>query len=141
MATWTIEIDGQSFDVDVRSLEAGRATVLVDGASYDVAFEEPEGATPVASPSPSVALAAPPPAAVRAAGPAPQGVVASPLPGLVLEILVKQGDAVERGTVVAKLEAMKMANEVRCGVAGTVVEILVREGQTVDEGAHLLRIG
>ncbi len=140
MATWNIEIDGTSFEVDVQSLEAGRATVMVDGQHYDVGWVEPEGASPVVSPAPQAAYA-PSAAAPAVARQAPKGVVASPLPGLVLELLVKQGDTVQSGDVVAKIEAMKMANEVRCNLAGTVTEVVVRAGDTVDEGAHLLRIG
>jgi glutaconyl-CoA/methylmalonyl-CoA decarboxylase subunit gamma len=141
MATWNIRIEGRSYEVDVQSLEAGFATVVVDGASYDVSWEEPEGATPVVTPvaGPAAApAAASPPSRPATAG---AGVVTSPLPGLVLELLVKQGDAVKQGDVVAKIEAMKMANEIRSDVAGTVAEVLVRTGDTVDEGAHLLRIG
>ena len=141
MATWTIQIEGQSYEVDVQSLEAGYASVAVDGKAYDVSWEEPEGATPVVAPAaaPAAASAAVAPAARPAA--AGTGVVTSPLPGLVLELLVKQGDVVEQGDVVVKIEAMKMANEIRSDVAGTVAELLVRAGDTVDEGAHLLRIG
>ncbi len=142
MATWTIQIEGRSYEVDVQSLEAGFATVVVDGASYDVSWDEPEGATPVVTPAAA-------PAAPAAAAPAPKarpaaagsGVITSPLPGLVLKFLVKPGDAVKVGDVVVKIEAMKMDNEIRSDVAGTVSELLARAGDTVDEGAHLLRIG
>ncbi len=143
MAVWMIEIEGQTFEVDVQSLEAGRATVVVDGQSYDVGWDEPEGQiAPVSSvaglpsPTPTAPVAAP-----ASRGPALEGAVASPLPGMVLDVLVAVGDSVEKGQVVVKLEAMKMANEVRCGLAGTVAAVLVRKGDTVDQGAPLLRIG
>ncbi len=142
MATWTIQIEGRSYEVDVQSLEAGYATVVVDGASYDVSWEEPEGAAPAVTPAATPAPAAAPTAAPKERpAAAASGVVTSPLPGLVLELLVKPGDAVAAGDVVVKIEAMKMANEIRTDVAGTVAELLVRAGDTVDEGAHLLRIG
>ncbi len=143
MATWNIQIDGQAFAVDVQSLEAGYATVMVDGESYDVRWDEPEGAAPVVTPaaaSTRIAAPAAPAPAPRSAG-AGAGVVVSPLPGLVLELLVKAGDQVTQGQVVVKIEAMKMANEIRSPVAGTISEVMVRTGDTVDEGAHLLRIG
>jgi biotin carboxyl carrier protein len=142
MAAWNIRIEGRCYEVDVQSLEAGFATVVVEGASYDVSWDEPEGATPVVATVAAVAAAptATPASKPRAAA-AGSGVVTSPLPGLVLELLVKPGDAVNAGDVVVKIEAMKMANEIRSDVAGTVAELLVRAGDTVDEGAHLLRIG
>jgi biotin carboxyl carrier protein len=141
MATWTIEIEGRSYEVDVQSLEAGRATVVVDGARYDVGWEEPEGAPAVLTPSAGPAAPAAPSAPARKLSTASAGTVSSPLPGLVLELLVKPGDAVEKGQVVVKLEAMKMANEIRSGVSGTVSEVMVRAGDTIDEGAPLLTIG
>lgn len=141
MATWMIEIEGQTFEVDVQSLEAGRATVVVDGRSYDVGWDEPEGPTAVSVATPSAAPAAPAAPVRKAAVPAGAGVVTSPLPGLVLEVLVKPGDKVDSGDIVIRIEAMKMANEVRCGVAGIVADVAVAAGDTVDEGAQLLRIG
>jgi biotin carboxyl carrier protein len=140
MATWNIRIEDQAFEVDVRSLEAGFATVAVDGKAYEVTWDDPEGAAPVVTPARAPTPAARP-AASPASGPAPEGVVTSPLPGLVLELLVKAGDQVTQGQVVVKIEAMKMANEIRSPVAGTISEVMVRTGDTVDEGAHLLRIG
>lgn len=140
MATWTIRIEDKSYQVDVQSLDAGAATVVVDGRTYAVRWDEAGAQAPVVTRVAPVAVAAPSAPAPSAAT-APQGVITSPLPGLVLELLVKVGDRVEPGQVVARIEAMKMANEVRTGVAGAVTELLVRAGDTVDEGAHLLRIG
>lgn len=53
---------------------------------------------------------------------------------------VKVGDRVEKHTVVCIIEAMKVMNEVKSGVAGTVAEILVENGQPVEFGTKLLRI-
>jgi len=53
---------------------------------------------------------------------------------------VKVGDKVEKHTVVCIIEAMKVMNEVKAGVAGTVAEILVESGQPVEFGAKLYKI-
>jgi biotin carboxyl carrier protein len=67
----------------------------------------------------------------QAAG--PQRVL-SPMPGKVLRVLVKPGDAVVARQPIAVIEAMKMENEIRAGRDGRVTEVAVRDGQSVDGG-------
>lgn len=53
---------------------------------------------------------------------------------------VKIGDKIEKNTVVCIIEAMKVMNEVKAGVAGTVVEVLVESGHPVEFSTKLFRI-
>lgn len=53
---------------------------------------------------------------------------------------VKIGDKIEKHTVVCIIEAMKVMNEVKAGVAGVVAEILVESGHPVEFGTKLFRI-
>lgn len=53
---------------------------------------------------------------------------------------VKVGDRIEKDTVVGIVEAMKVMNEIKAGVAGTLSEILVPTGQPVEFGTKLFRI-
>jgi biotin carboxyl carrier protein len=62
------------------------------------------------------------------------------MPGKVVRVLVKAGDAVTARQPVVVVEAMKMENELRASRDGTVAEIHVREGMSVDAGALLLVI-
>lgn len=57
--------------------------------------------------------------------------------GTLNEWLVKPGDAVTRGQVVAVVETAKAAVEVECWQDGTVGELLVRVGETVQVGTPL----
>jgi len=66
--------------------------------------------------------------------------VRSTMEGTILDILVKEGDAVERGTELLILEAMKMHNQVMSPVSGTVAKILVKAGETVKDGQNLITI-
>lgn len=52
----------------------------------------------------------------------------------------KVGEKVEKDTVICIIEAMKVMNEVKAGVAGTVVEILVENGHPIEFGTKLFRI-
>jgi acetyl-CoA/propionyl-CoA carboxylase biotin carboxyl carrier protein len=67
-----------------------------------------------------------------------ENAVVSPMHGVVVEIKVKPSDALESGTLVAVIEAMKMMNEIRSPRAGTVAEVKVAAGQTVETGAVLV---
>lgn len=53
---------------------------------------------------------------------------------------VKVGDKIEKDTVVGIVEAMKVMNEIKAGVAGVVAEVLVPTGQPVEFGTKLFRI-
>lgn len=55
-------------------------------------------------------------------------------------VFVKAGDKVDKNTVVCIIEAMKVMNEVKAGVAGTIVEVLVDNGSPVEFGTKLFRI-
>ena len=62
------------------------------------------------------------------------------MPGLVIDVVVKEGDAVKAGDALLILEAMKMQNEVKTPQDGMVKKILVQNGKTVNSGDTLLLI-
>ncbi|HEY2825603.1 MAG TPA: biotin/lipoyl-containing protein [Gemmatimonadales bacterium] len=62
------------------------------------------------------------------------------MPGLVLRLEVAVGDTVTAGQGLVVLEAMKMENEIKAGVAGVVSAIRVAAGQAVDKGAVLIEL-
>jgi biotin carboxyl carrier protein len=72
--------------------------------------------------------------------PVDRKVVCALIPGLILEVLVKPGQRVERGQGVVVLEAMKMANGVQSPWSGTVASVEVAVGQNVPKGAVLVRL-
>lgn len=78
-------------------------------------------------------------AEVEAAAPADvkHGVWA-PVPGKIVNVMVKIGDKVEEGSPVVVLEAMKMENELHSPVKGTVTAILVKKGDSADKGQLLV---
>ena len=118
--------------------------VNVNGTSYEVEVEEiAAGAAPAAAPAPVAAApaAAPAPVAAPVAAPAGAASVSAPMPGNILDVKVKVGDAVNENTVVVLLEAMKMENEIFAGVNGKVTAVNVAKGATVNSGDVLVVIG
>lgn len=110
--------------------------ITVNGNVYDVAVEELGGnvsAAPVMSaPVAPVVAAAPVAAPVAKSSGAGSVKIPAPMPGKILSIKVKVGDAVKKGDVMMILEAMKMENEVVALEDGTVASIDVSEGAMVE---------
>ncbi|QDU85900.1 Glutaconyl-CoA decarboxylase subunit gamma [Planctomycetes bacterium Pla163] len=77
--------------------------------------------------------------AARARGGA-GGPVKSVMPGVVVELLVAEGDEVEEGQPLLILEAMKMQNEIEAPTTGRVAQIHVATGQAVGAGEKLVTI-
>ena len=69
-----------------------------------------------------------------------EGGVTSSMQGMILKLKVVKGDVVEKGDIVAVLEAMKMENDIHAPDSGTVQEIFIEEGDTVGTGETLMII-
>ncbi|MHB8528779.1 MAG: ATP-binding protein [Caulobacteraceae bacterium] len=78
-------------------------------------------------------------AEIAAAGSA-DGVVRAPMPGRIVQVSVKVGEAVTAGQAILVLEAMKMEHALLAPAKGEIAEILCREGDQVGEGAALARV-
>lgn len=90
-------------------------------------------------PSPGLGRTARGAGAHASSGHGPQRIT-SPMPGKVVRVLVKAGDAVADRQALCVVEAMKMENELRAGRDGRVKDVLVSEGQSVEAGAPMIVI-
>lgn len=78
--------------------------------------------------------------------PAEQGPVSTgetmkaPMPGTIVNVLVSQGQSVQKGQVLLVLEAMKMENEIVAPCSGTISHVAVNKGQAVNVGDVFLSI-
>lgn len=68
------------------------------------------------------------------------GHVTATMPGNVVDVLVKEGDAVAAGQAVMVAEAMKMETEIHANIAGTVKAVYVAKGDRVTPGEILIDI-
>lgn len=131
MKSYKFHINGHGYEVSVDEFRADAAKVTVNGVQYDVALDG--GAVPAAA----VEVAAVPGIGNE---PASGGIICSHLPGMIIDISVREGQNVKRGDKLAVLEAMKMENEILAECDGTVTEIYVRKGDSLLEGARILKI-
>ena len=130
---YKITLNDRVYEVEV---ERGVAEVVKE---YDYV-------PPVPAAAPVAAIPAAAPAAAPAPAPAPVAAaegekVSSPMPGTILNVLVKAGDTVTEGQNLMVLEAMKMENEILAPKAGKVVQVAVTKGSTVATGDLLAVIG
>ena len=120
--------------------------VTVNGVAYDVQVEEvgTSSAPSVAAAAPAAptpaAPAAKPAAAPKAAAPAGAETIKAPMPGTILNILVKPGQKVAKGDTLLILEAMKMENEIVSPRDAVVDGVSVNKGESVDSGTPLVSL-
>ena len=146
MKEYKLKINGNDYNVVINDVQESVASVEVNGSNYKVEFEKPIvkptaiKVVKTATAAPAVTAAAPKPAAA----PAPSAggtTVSSPLPGVILEVSVKEGDAVKTGQKIMVLEAMKMENIIEASADGVIKSIKVNKGDSVMEGTPLAIIG
>jgi len=135
-------LDGRVIGADAVEVAAGTYSILLDRRCFEVRVQPvPDGLRVHAGGQEFPAQVLDPRAwrgkrggVVEAQG---RQQITAPMPGKVVRVLVKAGDAVEAGQGLLVVEAMKMQNEVRAPKTGTVERLLVIEGQAVNAGEVL----
>ncbi len=144
MKEYKYKINGNEYTVAVGDINNNVADVTVNGVAYNVELmDQPKASKPVvkhvAAAAPAVAPVSKPKAQPAAAA-AGEYVVVAPLPGVIKEINVKEGQQVKASDVVCILEAMKMGNEIHAGKDGVVKSISVAKEDSVLEGNSIMII-
>jgi len=119
----TIKVMGaviaQAANAGAVRLKSGEIAVMQNGDTWTLAVHDP-------------LLAA------EAAGAVTDRIIA-PMPGKIVQVLVRTGDIVKQGQPVAILEAMKMEHTLKASADGRVASIDVTAGEQVGEGAVVAR--
>ena len=142
MKQYKYKINGNLYTVTVNDVEDNIARVEVNGTPYNVELDKPikTPAKPVVRPAAAPKTVTGAPVVTRPSAPAKNSGVKSPLPGVILDIKVKEGDMVKKGQVIVILEAMKMENNINADRDGKVTAIKVNKGDSVLEGTDLIII-
>ena len=69
------------------------------------------------------------------------GALTAPMPGTILQLMVKEGQRVREGQDLMVLEAMKMEHRIKSPKAGEVTKLHYQQGERVDMGSVLAEIG
>jgi biotin carboxyl carrier protein len=143
---YQVEVGGRVHQVDAFRHDHGTISLLVDAQSYSVQLDRREAEVKVHIRGNQYPLEILDERRLRmrqAAGKLTlegKHTLTSPMPGKVVKVLARVGDAVKEGQGVVVIEAMKMENEMKSPKDGKVVELHVVEGQAVDGGARLAAI-
>lgn len=141
MKTYKMKINGEKYDARIKKYKNFQVVVEVNGIDYEIELEKTERRKTEIVRSektqPALDVVKTPSKLVAASA----GSVLAPIPGLVLRILVKEGDNVNSGDPVLILEAMKMESEIASTATGIIKTINVKEGTSVQEGESLIEVG
>ncbi len=138
------QVNGKKCHVDVCVLESGLYSLIIDGASYEVAVrdEKRNSVVEVGAHLIPVKLEDPFTSKSTKGKDAIEGAVtlASPMPGRVVSIKVEVGSDVKEGAGVIVVEAMKMENELHAPKTGKIKSVHVKVGDAVESGQDLVVI-
>ncbi len=147
MKEFKYKINGAPYRVVVKNSDNGIVELEVNGTPFVVEVEEKSKKPLVGIKRPSREAAPAPtpkgattPLVTKPSSAKGANAVQSPLPGVILELKCKEGDAVKKGDTLMILEAMKMENNILANASGTISKVLVNKGDSVLEGADLVII-
>lgn len=122
-----VKVDGKEYNVKVEEKDNGKLIVRFDNEVFEVETKDKieEKLEEISSKKEDKA----------------DNTVKAPMPGTVLGIEVKKGQEIKKGTVLIKLIAMKMENEIVSTRDAVVKEIKVKKNDNVKKGDILIIVG
>ena len=141
---YKIKVNGAECEVHIHKVEDKKAFVTVNNEKFEVEIEElivnPTQMRISQTPKPTPKPIATDTPVKKPAAPKSFHEVKPPLPGVILDICVKEGTEIQKGQVLYVLEAMKMENHIESDVEGTVGKISRTKGESVLEDDVILII-
>ena len=144
MKKYKFTIQGNTYDVDILTIEDNIAEVDVNGTTYKVEIHREIKTPKTPKLTRSIAIPASEADTAKTSKPTEKkggGNIKAPLPGVILEVKVKAGDMVKIGDTLLVMEAMKMENSIKADKEGKVINVKVNQGDSVLEGDILVEIG
>jgi biotin carboxyl carrier protein len=135
---WSCRLDGREVEVDAVLARPDVLSLRIGNQAYEVKCERVAGDMHLWVGSERFAAEVRDPRSlrgrVRAVDDHGPKKLTAPMPGKIVRVLVSEGSAVEAGSGVLVVEAMKMQNELKSPKKGTIQKILVSEGAAVNAG-------
>ncbi len=122
-----LKMNGKSYPIELLSYHQNEYALLLNGVEYTFSMEtefslkRKKVLTQKASESPTIRLKA-------------------PMPGKILEVMVKTGDTVKAGDTLLILEAMKMQNAILASTKGIIKRVFVKEGDNTSKSDLLIEL-
>lgn len=143
---YEVRVGDRTYQVDAATARPGLRSLRIDGSQHEVAVRQVQDSYWVSTPSGAGQVSVTDPLTHLAAqshggkGARRNEKVAAYMPGRVVAILAREGEAVTAGQGIVVLEAMKMQNEIRAEHDGTLTRIHVQPGQAVEGGDPLFEL-
>lgn len=140
---YEVAVDDESMTVSISKISPSHLSILLDGASYNVEVEHFDDIYQVTVRGEVYNFRVADEREISSSAVEQTGGlhrITAPMPGMVVDVGVSVGDAVEAGQNILVLEAMKMQNELTSPVSGVVTSIGVNPGNSVNSGDLLLEI-
>lgn len=142
MKKFKFTIHGNNYEVEIQGFEENIAKVEVNGTMYDVEVHREIKTTKTPTlvrldnPKPSPGEQKIPRQVSRTVN----TTVKAPLPGTILQVLVREGDVVTIGQKLLTMEAMKMENNVLSEKSGTIQSVRIKPGDIVSQNDVLIEL-
>jgi len=148
MKKYVLEIGEKEYTAEVTEVTTENVKITINGEHYNVKLKE-FGRTH--KPMPEIQKIE----KVQSSRPAPTptikpvsqpvvgdnaGAVYAPLPGLILDVMIKEGDVVNAGQNLILMEAMKMENQIQAPHDGIINKVYVKKGDSIEEEQLLIEI-
>lgn len=137
---YLVRVDERQFAISAQSGESGRLDLCVDGKRQRVYTARQGDRTYLWLDGVAWTLVKPDPRRRSARPDDRGGSLEAAMPGRVLDVLVREGDTVERGDTLVLLEAMKMELRIQAPSDGKVLQIFVESGAVVERGQLLVKL-
>jgi acetyl/propionyl-CoA carboxylase alpha subunit len=143
-----VTVDGVVINVDIQQMQdTTMYSLIIDGKSHDVRMTAGDGIyltqlggeifEVVVEDERTRRLAGVKSGPGAATG---EAIIKAAMPGVVVEVLVKEGQEVAKGDILLILESMKMQNEIKAPRAGRIHQVRITSGDKVEQNAIMLTI-
>ncbi len=144
MRKYVLSINDKEYNAEVKNISTESAIIIVDDKEYKINLKD---IGRQAEPLIKTIDKSPVETTIKKKGIIPKTTiqgsgngVPAPLPGLIVDILVKENSSVKSGQTIAIMEAMKMENQIQAPHDGSISKIFVNKGDSVAEGDIILEI-
>ncbi|NPA69066.1 MAG: biotin/lipoyl-binding protein [Chlorobi bacterium] len=137
MKQFKFKVRGNRYEAVIKSFENNIIDIDINGTNYKVELEKE-----IIKPKTPKLIRAKVPVNKNEKVPESKSIksIKAPLPGTIIKINVKKGDAVKAGDTLLIMEAMKMENGIQAETDGNIKDIKVKEGDTVLQGDILIEM-
>jgi len=129
MKNYKFTISGNTYEVEIQEVEGDMAKLEVNGTPYLVEIHK-EYRT-AKTPTLVRPVLREPQKNIDKKESSSKTEVKAPLPGVIIQLMVKEGDKVSQGQKLLVMEAMKMENEIKAEKDGEIISVKVSQGQSV----------